>query len=561
MIVYKLGQSTKINLTSQMFMAKGGQAQVFGNGSTVYKVYLKKEEAIPLSKIQELQNLNRANILNPQIPLVNSKAELIGFTMKHINDTLPLCKLFTNEVWRRMSIDITTINQLVNSLRETTEFIHKNNCLIMDGNELNYLVDEKTLAIPYFIDVDSYLTPSFSHPSKVYIMPSIRDYHSPKISTQSDWFAFAVVTCQLFLGIHPFRGGHPDYKKTDLEGRMKNSVSIFNKEVSLPPPTRDFNLIPKQYHEWYIDMFEHNKRTPPPLDATSIIIIPVQVHIVAANNDFEIKLLNEYSEPILYHTTIFGMPIVKTTKTIHIGNTKYNVNKNVEFISTPISNIPLFVKIENGQLHIKAVKNSTVINSAISCTDMMISENILYVKYKENLMEIGFHEQNDTVRIVVKKTWQIMPNSSKIFSGVIYQSILGKAHIAVPKKDRCINYTVPELDEHTIISAKCDLDVCQIIGIKNGQYDKIILTLSGDKYTHRIIENISDTNINFVTLDNGIVISITDDYMEVFKKGASTITKIQNKQTNSTMVLCKDGTIVKFFTDNKLYSIKMKGGK
>lgn len=558
MIVYKRGSKNKINLTSNSFIAKGGQAQIFGKRSTIYKIYHKKEEAIPLSKIQELSCLNKPNIIKPLDPLVNSKGDVIGFTMNHLKNTQPLCKLFTNEVWRRFSITTETIIKLINNMRQVTDFIHQNKCLIIDGNEFNYLVDESNNSVPYFIDVDSYQTPSF--PAS-FIMPSIRDYHSKTFSELTDWFSFGIIACQLFVGVHPFRGGHPDYKKTDLEGRMRNSVSIFNSKVKVPPPTRDFDLIPKAYKEWFLNIFESSERMPPPLDAGAVILKPISIKIIISNTDFDIKLLKEYEGEILYYDSIFGIETVKTFKKggtyLHIGSSKIAVIKGVEVIYTPITAESILAKIEGNQLHLKGTKK-TVLYPKIQCSDMMIVDNTLFIRNEDKLMEVKFHESNGNINLMLGSIWNIMPNSSTVFRGVIYQNVLGKAYLTIPNKGNCKHYPVLELDDYKIINAKHENGICEIVGFKDNQYDKLILTLDNSKYFSRKIENISNTELNFVVLDNGIIISVTDNFMEVYQKGSSQIRKISNSYTNSNTILCKDGTNVKFFTDNKLYSIKMK---
>lgn len=556
MKVYQQNSANPINLTQQMFKFKGGQANVYIKGSTVYKIYHEQDEAIPLSKIQELQILNKKNILKPELALFNKQKAVIGFTMTYIDNTIPMCQIFTNSGWRRLSIGIDAIIKLVNRMRKTTQFIHDNKCIILDGNEMNYMVDGKDITIPYFIDVDSYLTPSFSHPSKVYIMSSIRDYHS-KISRESDWFSFAIIACQLFLGVHPFRGGHPSYKRTDLENRMKDNISIFNKEVSVPPPTRDFNLIPKNYKEWFIELFEKGKRYEPPLLAGDVIITPVSISFIISNADFEIKLIKSFESNITYSTNIFSNKVIKTENALHIGKIKNIESKDCEVIYTQ-NGKPLFIKIENNSLVVKA-DNYTGI--PLRCTDMFITNNILYLRNEDKLMEIDFPVKNDKVFMSVVKNWNIMKNASTVFSSVVYQSILGKAYLTIPSKGSCVNSPIKELDDYKIISAKYDNGVCQVVGFKNGEYNKFVLVFSENDYKIRKIENISDSSINFVCLDNGIVISITDDYMEVFHKDSSKITKISNKYTNSKTVLCKDGINVNFFTDKDLYSIKMKGGK
>ena len=131
MIIYEKGKSNKINLTQQDFIAKGGQAQIFGKGSTIYKIYHDQNTMIPEAKIKELLCLNKDNILNPQTIVLNKKNDPVGFTMNWIKSITPLCKLFTNDYRQRMNISNNVVSKLVSDMKETIEFIHSKNCLIV----------------------------------------------------------------------------------------------------------------------------------------------------------------------------------------------------------------------------------------------------------------------------------------------------------------------------------------------------------------------------------------------------------------------------------------------
>jgi len=67
---------------------------------------------------------------------------------------------------------------------------------------------------PIFLDVDSYQTPSFHADA---LMESVRDplIQNNKFTELSDWYSFGIVVFQMYIGIHPFKGRHPNFKKNE----------------------------------------------------------------------------------------------------------------------------------------------------------------------------------------------------------------------------------------------------------------------------------------------------------------------------------------------------------
>jgi hypothetical protein len=182
-------------------------------------------------------------------------------------------------------------------------------------------------------------------------------------------------------------------------------------------------------------------------------------------------------------------------------------------------------------------------------------------------MEMDFKFKGGKVHPIIKRTWNIEANSSKLFSNVIYQSALGATVLSIPTSTHTqstfITKRVPEIDAYVIIDAKYENRICVLTGHKSGIYSRIILVFDEkhDKYTVRVVNNIDYGPINFTTLDNGVCVMITDDdAVEIFlnRIDKPDVKRIEDPSINSTMHLCKDGTTVKFFRDNKLYSLKMK---
>lgn len=554
----------KISLSQNDFVAKGGEGQIFKKGDTAYKIYEDLAKMIPEAKIKELQVLNSPNIIGPKSIVQNEKRQVVGFTMDWLgDDVIPLCKLFTNNFRQNNNIENDLVIQLVENMKHHIQFIHQNRCLIVDGNELNYLVKNDFLT-PYFIDVNSWQTPSYGATA---IMASIRDWSTQTFTELTDWFSFAVVSFQLFIGIHPFKGKHPKYKKNDFENRIKNSVSVFNPQVSLPPTVRDFTLIPSAYKDWYYKMFENGARIGPPITPGDAQKMQVIVKLVKSTNSFEIINILEVDGDILYHNP--NMMVTKTPDKVYIGKTDYKVSSGVELLFTPLEQIPVFVKVEDNRPKFKVINSSYNIKELnISATEMMIVDGVLYLRYAGTLNEIDFVVKGQTVIPMIKMSWSISALSSQLGSNVIYQSTLGKAYLYIPcpnvsGKSSMFVMPVPDLDKYKIIDIRYMNQICMVIGHDGRKYDRIIIIFdkSMNKYICRIIEDVDYIPLNFVVLDNGVCINITEDNaIEIFlnRTDKPDVKRIEDPDIDNTMRLCKDGNIVKFFQGNKLYSMKMK---
>lgn len=557
------GKGQQIDLNQNDFISEGGEGKVFGKGNIVYKIYSDLKKMIPLSKIQELSILDDPKIIRPKDIVLDKLNQVVGYTMDYVKG-VPLCKLFTNDFRNRNNIQPECINKLVENMISGIVFIHDKKILQVDGNEMNYMVDDSSFIIPYFIDVNSYQTPSF--PATV-IMPSIRDWNSKTFSTLTDWFSFAIVSCQLFIGIHPFKGKHPSYKPNQMEDRMKHNISIFNRDVSVPSTCRDFSYIPDDFREWYIKLFEKGERIPPPKVVGLLNIKQIKVNIIQTTNNFEIKYISEFKEDIVKVKFFNGVRCVSTKNEIWINKIDYKVSPSVDVVFTNKTLLPIFVKIENGSLILFDVNKKETIETKINCNEKIVINNTVYVKFEGNLIELSIDELNNKVVPSIKNVWNIMPKSSQLLNGIIYQNVLGKAYLVIPKPEvskssSCLIINVPELNGYRIIDGKYENGICMLTGHKGSVYSKIILRFEcSGKYDCRIIDGIDYNVINFTVLDNGICVSINDDdSIEIFSSNLKSdkINCIKDPDINSSMILCKDGTKVIFYRKNQLYSLSMK---
>lgn len=551
----------RITLSDDEFLCKGGEGKIYLKNGVAYKIYHDPAQMIPQAKIKELSEINDPSIVGP-IDLIFSGKQIIGFTMKALRgDTYPLVKLFTNTFRDTNGITNDLTMELVENIKNKTHYIHSKNCLIVDGNELNYMVG-KDFVTPYFIDVNCWQTKSFPATA---IMASIRDYKSKGFSIMTDWFSFGVVSFQLFVGIHPFKGTIDGYKKRDFEKRIVDCVSVLNPKVRVPNAARDFSLIPASYMDWYFKMFEKGERIAPPALPGAVGTVQVVVQLIQSTDNFEIMEIRDFKEEILFYTVLFGNSITKTKSKIYVNKGEFKVSPNVEVLYSVPDMVPIMTKIVNGKIEFHSTYSVTINSVNLKCSDFMIANNTLYLKNRGKLIEMDFRLFGNNLIPSAKKVWRIEKTSSQMFANVITQSILEDAFLVIPtpEKGHCYTIKTPELNGYKIIDAKYENKVCIVIGHKDGQYDKLIFKFSDDhkKHTARVIEDIDYTPINFVTLDNGVCIMINDDdSIEIFlnRIDKDDVKRIEDPDVDSTMRLFKDGVNALFVKGNKLYSIKMK---
>jgi len=553
-------QGKKISLSQKDYVTQGGEGKIFQKGDVAYKIYEDLDKMIPIGKIEELSKLDIPNIVRPKELIYSSKKEILGFTMDWLgNDNYALCKLFTNTFRDVNGITNDHVIELVENIKNIIIApIHEQNCLMVDGNEFNYLV-RPDFVTPLFIDVNSYKTRSFPPTA---IMPSVRDWRNPNdFSEESDWFSFAIISFQLFIGIHPFKGKHKDYKKNDFQNRVRDCVSVFNKDVRLPPPARDFDLIPRRYKEWYYKLFEKGLRIEPPDMPGGTKQIQVQAVVINSTDHFDIVEIKELDSDIVYHNE----SVTKTKEMLYIGNVDHKVSQDVEVLFSPFKNVAVLCKIDKNTIQMKSLHTTTVQQINLACTDKMIIDNTLFIKNRGQLTEIQF---TDTGQVIpyVQQVWNIEEKSSKLFSNIVVQSVLGRAYVCIPlpqyKQSSFIIKDIPELDKQQIVDAKHDNHVAMFITNESGVYNRYVVVFSDDynSYVVRVFEDVDYMPLNFVTLQSGVCISIReDDVVEIFHYAhPQKVKEIKDPKVDSTMRLCKRGMEVRFFKGNKLFSFKVK---
>lgn len=572
------GTGATVELTKDNFRAKGGEGSIHIIGDTVYKV-CEPGKMIPPGKFKELSILDHPKIVKPEDILLQ-RNKPVGYTMRLVpGNAKPLAQILTKSYREREGVTPGQMMELVKQIADGLRFIHKHDgYLQVDGNEFNYMVTDKH-DDTYFIDVNSFQTPHFPADA---IMPSIRDWHVSQdpnglyIWTKlSDWYSFAVISFYMFTAIHPFKGRHPSFTnmKTLMFDQMKACKSVLDPQTQFPfgavyHPFED--VIPGgkdgAYMQWYRAMFIENKRLAAPKDFQAVLAFVAKVREIVGSDNFDIRELRNLTEEIIGFYERLGTEVIVTKQHVHLdGQTIPRPADRFRVGFTSKTNTPYACWLKDEQLQLQNLRTRLPINATINGTDIMSCEGRIYVLSLNNIFEIDFIEQPNTLLASAKSVATVMPSATRLFQGVAIQDMFGTLLFSVfPASGHHRQTKIPELDGYRITDAKYERNVLMVSAVnKSGEYSRFVFRFAKDwsGYDVRHIENISPTGLNFTVLENGICVCLTEDEkVEILsnQKDSASVKSIDDPAIDGNMRLCHSGNQVRFARDRKIYSIAVK---
>lgn len=554
---YKILGNGIVKIKDSDFIAKGGEGSVFKYKDKVIKIYHNDKDAITKGKFDELSVLEKNCIIKPMELVLDKKDRIIGFTMKNIHDySIPLRRLFNNSFWRENNISVHNIIKLVEFMQEITEYIHQKNILIVDYNDLNVNYSTNNIDMVYYIDVNSYSTENYK---SVTIQPFYKDYHTNGYNRLTDWFSFGILIFQLFTGIHPFKGNHPNYgiSKDDTLKRMRDNASIYDKNVIFNSKMRDLSIIPQNYNKWFENMFRYGKRIEPPGSAGLVNYIQVVKKIEDGN--FEITLIKEFEKEIKDYKSVYAKDIVLLNDSIFIDNEKFDYSsKSIDII---IDSSLDYYNVEIHHLNMlcfRNLKTNELIRSDIRLESFLIIDNELYIKNNGDFHHIKLLNINKKI-LTINNSWDIMPYSSYLYKNIVYQNILGKFWVSIPvsKKNWVVNLNIKELNDKKILDMKRIQHILFVV-VKEDDIKKYIIKFDENYEKYKVFDIKDSEYFNFVVLDNKLVVNMEDKEIEIFDSNFDKDKKkILNHDIIDVELVNKDSNVM-FFRGNKLYKMTNK---
>jgi serine/threonine protein kinase len=557
----------KITLTDQHYLASGGEGNVYAKDKLAFKIYHDPSKMIPEQKIKELLTVKHIpNILGPQAIIRDvGTRKPIGFTSNYIKQNNPLCKYFTKDFRQKVGFDESDAVKVVEMMQNTISQIHNNRILIVDLNEMNFLVGKNDIV--YFIDVDSWQTPNFKATA---LMESVRDrlVKNNQFTELSDWFSFAVVAFQIYIGVHPYKGMHPDYKPKDWSKRMDDGISVFDQKATIPASCRPLTVVPQAHLRWFEDIFKNNARLAPPIPGAYIApVVAVVAKVITQKGVFKVSKVADYKEDVVNVYSFIGRPDKFTLTKNHLYMTsrketpvwQYDPKDydKVELCNSP-GRFPLICKLKDGELTLDEVLSNDHI-AKIPADNFMVHNGILYTVSDGQIYEYDF-VSGKKVMYTSRIVSGCMKNSTKVFDGVIYQDMLGQAAFTIPFEKGCAFFNIiKELKGYRVLDAKSEGNILVVLAESNGIYSRFVIVFNKNfsSYTVRVTDNVSYDSINFTKIENGPCILVAGDKVEAFFDNAK-VQEMDNPPFDHTMKLFNSEGKVYFINENEIYSVSTK---
>lgn len=562
-----------LTLRPDDYKTQGGEGMIYRTGDTIVKIYLdagKMRQDGMIEKIRKLSRLKHETIVAPQGIVSNASGDPIGYYMPFAHGE-PMSRVFTNDFRQREHFTDEAAKVLSSGMYETVSFAHSAHALMVDANELNWLVylGNRAKPSPRIIDVDSWVIDG-QIPKVVAKMPSIRDWHSKLVSVESDWFAWGVVTFQVFTGTHPYKGTLAGYKPSEFIERMKAQKSVFTPGVSLNRVVRDFSCIPAPLLSWYEATFQNGERSVPPSPMLSGTHLPRAAQVMRVVSSatgsltFE-KLYSVAGNPVL-RVWPCGVVLCSDGSLVELGMKRVIgmvTSRDVEVVE--VAGGWLVGMVENDSLEFRYIDSSSGKSEPLSymlkAHGLFRSDNRLFAISDRGITELSITLFGKPV-LSSGNTWGALPNSTKWFDGVGVQDALGAAFLLVPFGEKaCAIAKVPELNAVTVVAAKAGPRYVVLSTVdRNGDYERLELTFDRDYGMYTVVRtSVDNPDLNVAILPKGVAASIsTDGELTITVPTANKVSKVADKQISTDMVLAHWGDKVLYIQNDGLWSVRTR---
>ncbi len=559
-----------VELQPRDHMITGGEGSIYKKNNTVIKLYTDSDKMSRdgmLEKIIALKRVEHPFIVTPENIVTDRSGIPIGYYMPFVMGE-PITRVFTNDYRARSQFGDDDAHILVDRMRTVVQHVHSKNVIMVDANEMNWLVDEhkKHAPEPRAIDVDAWAIDRWQ--ARV-IMPSIRDWHAKKFGALSDWFAWGIVTFQVYTGIHPYKGRLPGYVQHDLVKRMQDNASVFHSNVRLNHAVRDFGSIPAALRIWYEDVFAKGKRAVPPSPFDVGKIVPVCGRVAHAQTTTHGMLIFEkMHESASQIVQVFddGVVLCADGSLVDVIRRKKICTIGQKHVAVVTRQDGWFVaSCENDMLTCRFIDLHTgseeIVDVAIAAQNIMSVQKRMFIVNERGLTEIVLSRMKK-VLISTGNTWPTLPYATKWFSGVGVEDVMGHVHLVIPFGERaCTTIRAKELDEITPVAGYGGTRFVTIVGLDSqGMYHKYEFHFDAEYRAYDVWSDVVDhAELVITTLPKGVCATIVEDgTLDIFVPSHGAHTKVSDGFIKTGTHLAHIDNTVIYTDDHTVWRVRMK---
>lgn len=548
-----LVEGAPVTLGKGDYLASGGEGEIYVKGQTAYKLYHDPKKMIPLGKIQELQAIRTPAVIRP-LHVIQGNNRPVGYTMAFVPDAWTLCQMFTRTFRDREGLTPSTMAVLVQQLRDAVASVHAAHVLVVDLNEMNAVVT-RDFAKLYLLDADSYQTP---HYPATALMESVRDRHAKGFTVGTDWFAYAVTTFQMFVGIHPYKGKHPGL--TTLDSRMQANVSVLNAEVATPRACYPFSVIPPVYLDWYRATFERGLREPPPVAFTAAAQVPVQTSATPVAHAVTFTTIGAYGGSLRDTVSSYGRRSVVSSNGMWVDGRTGTITGHLAVDTT--GNFCAVV-LRDKVIHAAAFPHGALAGQMPVDSATMISfDGRVYVQVRDRVCHLILQITPTSLLLSLQPVLTCMEHATRLYHGCAVQNMLGEPYVSLLRPEGVYTVRVPELKGYQVLHARVEGTALVVVAAKNGTQHRFVFRFdpSFSVYDVRLVPDIPAYAPNFTVTDTGVVVMLNENTdIEVFHaaRGAQGLRVIQDAALDASMrLVALDGRVGCLY-GSTLYSMRM----
>ena len=252
----------RLRLDEKNLLREGGEGRVYRSGDLAVKIFTTPTPSRE-AKLRAYPRGLPPGVVGPLDLCTDARGGVVGFTMRVLEGAADVQRLGQGK-WREGRVDNAQVLAVFRELTATVTALHRMGIVVGDLNDGNVVVTTSPSCTPWLIDADS--MQFGGHPCVVAhertLDPRLYGVDlGGRLSTESDWYALAVLLFSSLLYVHPFGGAHPSHPT--LLRRAEARCSALRTDVKLPGKVR-VDMLSDDALAWFERVFEDDLRVPPP---------------------------------------------------------------------------------------------------------------------------------------------------------------------------------------------------------------------------------------------------------------------------------------------------------